>query len=141
VIKKYRANIKSFNYLFNDSILTFETSNLTISEEDLFTAWVRQRAEEYIPKKVEEFALKLGFKYNSVKIKKLSAQWGSCSFDKNLSFNLKLMYFNRKVIDYVIIHELCHLKIMDHSKRFWNLVEKVMPDYNKYRLQLNTLIH
>ncbi|MDX1700374.1 MAG: M48 family metallopeptidase, partial [Melioribacteraceae bacterium] len=84
-----------------------------------------------------EFSNRYNLEYNSIKIKNLKSRWGSCSSKKNLSFNLKLMYFNHKVIDYVIIHELCHLKIMNHSREFWNLVESIIPDYKERKSELN----
>jgi predicted metal-dependent hydrolase len=99
--------------------------------------FLKDRADDYIPKRVDKLARKYGFNYNKVKIKNLSSSWGSCTSNKNLSFNLKLMCFNQKVIDYVIIHELCHLRIMSHSKRFWKLVENIIPDYKDRKLELD----
>ena len=63
-------------------------------------------------------------------------RWGSCSSKGNLSFNYTLLQFREEVIDYVIIHELCHLKEMNHSKRFWKLVGKLCPDYKNLRKEL-----
>ena len=137
IIKIYSTNNKYFNYIENISTLEIVTDDNSISESDLFFQFLKKKANEYIPQRVEELAAKFDFKYNSVKIKLLSSSWGSCSAKKNLSFNLKLMYFNYKVIDYVIIHELCHLKIMNHSREFWKLVEGIIPDYRERKSELN----
>jgi len=141
LIKKYLADNSCCNYIFSNNILITETSNdNTYSDDDLYFHWLRKRAEDYIPSKVEEFSRMYGFKYNSIKIKNLTSRWGSCSNKKNLSFNLKLMYFNYKVIDYVIVHELCHLIEMNHSQKFWNLVKQIIPNHKYYRSQLNKII-
>ena len=139
--KKVFTNMKGFNYILNDKELIIEVNNNSYSTEDLFIEWLRERAKEYIPKRVEEYSKKYNFEYNLVKIKNLNSRWGSCSSKKNLSFNLKLMYFNSNIIDYVIVHELCHLKEMNHSTKFWDLVRSIVPNYKEYKLQLNNIIH
>jgi predicted metal-dependent hydrolase len=141
LIKNVFTNIEGFNYILNENELIIEVNNNSYSTEDLFIKWLREKADEYIPKRVEELSKKYGFDYNLVKIKNLNSRWGSCSSKKNLSFNFKLMYFNLNVIDYVIIHELCHLKELNHSKNFWKLVEGIIPNYKEYKLQLNNIIH
>lgn len=73
------------------------------------------------------------FQFKNITIKNLSSKWGSCSSKKNLNFNYKLIFCPYEVIEYVIIHEMCHLKEMNHSKRFWNLVESYLPEYKKHR--------
>ena len=141
LIKKSDANYKGFNYILKEDALLVEFSEGSFSDDELYYRWLKDKATEYIPKRVKELAVKHNFKYNSIKIKNLKSRWGSCSIKKNLSFNLKLMYFNYKVIDYVIIHELCHLKEMNHSKKFWDLVEGIVPEYKAHRKQLNKIIH
>jgi predicted metal-dependent hydrolase len=142
LIKKYHPDIKKFNYIFNDNILIAEASEFEdISDEEIFNGWLKERALSYIPKKVKDFSEIYGFEYNSVRIKNLTSRWGSCSNKKNLTFNLKLMYFDTDVIDYVIVHELCHLQEMNHSKKFWNLVEKIIPDYQEQKFKLTKPIH
>jgi predicted metal-dependent hydrolase len=141
LIKKVRANIQSFNYIANGTELIIETKNDLLTKDELYTEFLREKASDYIPKRVEEIANKYGFEYNSVKIKNLTSRWGSCSVKKNLSFNLKLMYFNYNVIDYVIVHELCHLKEMNHSIRFWKLVKDIIPEYKEYKQELKKSIH
>ena len=86
-------------------------------------------ALEYIPKRVEYFANQMGVNYGRITIRNQKTRWGSCSGKGNLNFNCFLMFAPPEVIDYVVVHELCHLKEMNHSKAFWNEVEKVLPDY------------
>lgn len=90
-------------------------------------------ARKYIGDRLVQLAEKMKLKYNRVSYKKQSTRWGSCSSDKNLNFNLKLVHAPTAVIDYVIVHELAHLKHMDHSARFWNLVGQYDPDYQVHR--------
>lgn len=141
-IKKYYTNIKRFNYIYNNNSLIVEAEEFNnVSDEEIFNNWLKERAVSYIPPKVKEFSEVYNFNYKSVKIKNLTSRWGSCSNKRNLSFNLKLMSFDTDVIDYVIVHELCHLKEMNHSKRFWNLVEEIIPNYKKHKLKLTKSIH
>ena len=95
-----------------------------------------QRAKEYIPGRVRYFAGIMGVSYGRITIRKQKSLWGSCSAKGNLNFNCLLMMTSEDVIDYVVVHELCHRKQMNHSKVFWNEVGKVLPDYNERRKKL-----
>ncbi len=126
--------------LFNNKLfLPLGNNRLSIKEH--YNNWLKEEANKYIPKRVEFFSGKYGFSYNRITIKNQRTRWGSCSSKRNLSFNYRIMYFNSKVIDYIIIHELCHLKEMNHSKKFWNLVEEIMPDYKIYKQQLKSFFN
>ena len=94
------------------------------------------QAVEYIPKRVKYYAEKENFIYNKITIKNLVSRWGSCSTKGNLNFNCLLMLTPDYVIDYVVVHELCHLREMNHSEKFWAEVEKIMPDYQRAELWL-----
>ena len=89
------------------------------------------RALEYIPKRVAYFAPKVGVDYGRITIRNQKTRWGSCSTKGNLNFNCRLMLMPEDVIDYVVVHELCHRKEMNHSKAFWREVEKILPDDRK----------
>ena len=98
---------------------------------------LKNKAKKYIPNRVEYLANKLGFKYNYIKITSAKTRWGSCTSKKNLNFSFYLIWAPKKVIDYVIIHELSHLIEMNHSKNFWNLVKKNNLNYKEYEKWLN----
>lgn len=94
------------------------------------------QAVEYIPKRVKYYAENENFVYNKITIKNLVSRWGSCSTKGNLNFNCLLMLTPDYVIDYIVVHELCHLREMNHSEKFWAEVEKIMPDYQRAVLWL-----
>lgn len=91
--------------------------------------WYRKEAKENIESRVGLFSKQIGENPNKVTIKTQKKRWGSCSSLRNLNFNWKLIMMPQEIIDYVVVHELCHLKEMNHSKVFWNLVGEVLPDY------------
>lgn len=93
----------------------------------------RQAAKEYFPRRVAYYAQQIGVTYGTIRIAGQKTRWGSCSSKGTLSFNWKLMLAPPKVLDYVVVHELCHRKEMNHSPRFWKLVEEIMPDYKEYK--------
>jgi len=99
----------------------------------MLEGWYRQEAEKLIRKKVDELCPKLGVAYGRLTIRGAKTRWGSCSQKGNLNFNWKLLMVPEPVIDYVIIHELAHLKAMNHSKEFWHLVEQHCPDWRRHR--------
>lgn len=95
--------------------------------------WYRKQAQLGFTRKAEEFAKILGVSFAEIHIKDQKSRWGSCSGRGNLNFNWRLIMAPEPVCDYVIIHELCHLRFMDHSAAFWKLVESICPDYKQYR--------
>ena len=104
----------------------------------LYNAWLKHIAKKFIIKRVEQLSGKTGFAYNKISIRGQKTRWGSCSARGTLSFNYRLIQFRKEVIDYVIIHELCHLEEMNHSKRFWKLVERFCPDYKYLKRELRS---
>lgn len=95
-------------------------------------SWYRAQAKDFIVPRVAELAKQHGFQYGRVTIKGQSTRWGSCSSQRNLNFNWRLMFAPTAAIDYVIIHELCHLQELNHSRRFWTLVARFCPDYRRW---------
>ena len=94
------------------------------------------QALEVIPKRVTYFAEIVGVTYGRITIRNQKSRWGSCSGKGNLNFNCLLMLAPMDVLDYVVVHELCHRKEMNHSPKFWSEVRKVLPDYEKQKLWL-----
>jgi len=89
--------------------------------------------------RLEYFNTFYGFKYNRIAIRDQKTRWGSCSKKGNLNFNYKIALIPEKARDYIIVHELCHLGEFNHSRNFWNLVAKTMPDYIKIRQSLRKI--
>ena len=87
------------------------------------------RAKEIIPQKLSHFAPLVGVDYGKVTIRSQHSRWGSCSSKGNLNFNCLVSLCPPEVVDYVVVHELCHRKQMNHSAAFWSEVERVLPDY------------
>lgn len=92
-----------------------------------------EEALKIIPARVEYFAKVIGVTYGKITIRNQKTRWGRCSSKGNLNFNCLLMLAPPEVLDYVVVHELCHRKQMNHSKAFWLEVEKVLPDYKEAR--------
>lgn len=96
----------------------------------------QKRAKQLAVRKVKEINKFYGFEYNKITIRFASTRWGSCSSKKNLNFNYRLIFLPEQLVDYLVVHELCHLQEMNHSARFWRLVEKAIPDYIKRKQEL-----
>jgi predicted metal-dependent hydrolase len=102
-----------------------------------FENWYKKEAKKFIIPRVQELALLHDFSYGEVRITSAKTRWGSCSAKKNLSFSWRLMLMPRDVVDYVILHELAHLKHMDHSALFWKCVHDMCPEYVDKKKQLH----
>jgi predicted metal-dependent hydrolase len=96
----------------------------------------REEARTLVHEKLEFFNQHYGFKYNKVFIKNLRSRWGSCSRKGNLNFHYKILDLAPSLQDYLIVHELCHLKEFNHGEHFWALVEEVIPSYHERRRAL-----
>jgi predicted metal-dependent hydrolase len=104
--------------------------------EQLFTRWYRQQARSWMEARVAYFAGLQGFKPGKVRISSARTRWGSCSTKGTLSFTWRLIMAPEQVIDYVVVHELCHLQHLNHSKAFWSHVAQILPDYKQQRAWL-----
>jgi len=91
--------------------------------------WYKRQAEQKIREKVKRYAPIVGVEPESVNIKTFKSRWGSCTAKGELEFNWRIMLAPNRMVDYVVIHELCHLIHHDHSPEFWREVMRVMPDY------------
>jgi predicted metal-dependent hydrolase len=97
---------------------------------------LRKEAEKLLPPRLDELAKKHGFTYKSVRIKKLTSRWGSCSSERVITLNYFLMQLPWRLIDYVLIHELVHTKHLNHSSGFWSEFDRTMPGAKKIRAEL-----
>jgi predicted metal-dependent hydrolase len=99
---------------------------------EVFIEWYKKAAYEKILERVEWYLQKTGLKYKEVKITNAQKRWGSCSHSGNLNFPWKLVMAPLPVIDYIVIHELVHLEVKNHTRTFWTKVKKLMPEYEKF---------
>lgn len=102
-------------------------------KRELLEKWFRKEAALILREKAEEFAKILSVEFKEIHIKDQRSRWGSCSSKGNLNFNWRIVMAPELVCDYVVIHELCHLKHMNHSEAFWQLVRSICPEYKQYR--------
>ena len=113
----------------------FENTRLSVVSKD---DYLKHKEEAYTltRERVEHFDILYKFSYNKISIKNQRTRWGSCSRKGNLNFNYKILFLPPALRDYVIFHELCHLKEFNHSKGFWDLVTRVIPNYSEIRTEL-----
>ena len=124
---------KYFNLTYND------TSKIIVDEDDFIlpidnskeklTLFLKKYAKQYISERVNVIAELFNFSYKSISITSARTCWGSCSHDNKLHFTYKLIMCPTEVIDYIILHELCHTRVKNHSSKFWSLVEGCNPYY------------
>lgn len=103
------------------------------------TSQEKKAARELLLPRLQYFAEKYNFSYNRVSFRNQRTRWGSCSSQKNLNFNIRLAQLSDELRDYVIVHELCHTRQMNHSKAFWNEVANILPHYGKLRAQMRKI--
>jgi len=103
---------------------------------DAAQAWLTRQARRIFIERLDHFAPQLGVRWNKLSLSNASTRWGSASADGAIRLHWRLIHFRMPVIDYVVAHELSHLRVMDHSARFWETVESVVPDYGTLRKQL-----
>lgn len=96
----------------------------------------REAARALLTERADHWAARLGCRYRRLSVRRVASRWGSCSHGGNLSFNYKLLFLPERLVDYVVVHELCHLRELNHSPRFWALVGEALPDYERLRTEL-----
>lgn len=106
---------------------------------EILEDWYKTRAEEVIARRVQHHADQLGWRMPKVLIRNQKKRWGSCNAKGELRFNWRLVMLPLPVLDYVVVHEMAHLKVLNHSPRFWALVEQIMPDYKARHQALHEL--
>ncbi len=142
--KEHELKIVEMNYNKTEVILQNDTITVYLPEgmqkeskkqliRKTLVLWYKKCFSDIIDEKIREYSLQLKVAPLKVVIKEQKTRWGSCSSKGNINLNWRLVMAPISVIDYVIVHELCHMKIMNHSKDFWNQVELIMPNYNVRR--------
>jgi len=104
----------------------------------LYNIWLKHSARLYLPARTRMLAEKYNFSFERITIRNQKTRWGSCSTSGSISLNYRLMRYRKEIIDYVIIHELCHTRQMNHSKIFWKLVEEIVPGYRALKRELKS---
>lgn len=103
---------------------------------DSVQAWLMRQAQSHFKQRLDHFAPLLQVQWKRMSLSNASTRWGSAKSDGSIRLNWRLMHYTPSVVDYVVAHELSHLRVMDHSARFWQTVESVVPDYAQVRNQL-----
>ena len=102
----------------------------------LIRSWYERQAKDFFSARVAHYSQIWEFEARAIRISQAQSRWGSCSPDDRLAFAWRLIMAPPTVIDYVVVHELAHIREKNHSRRFWQVVEKIMPDYEKQRIWL-----
>ena len=132
IIKNIRSEneLRFINGEFVATIRSFKNSKSLI--KDLYESWLLDNAQITFKEKVERCSKLIGIAVERINIKNLRKRWGSLARDKNaLNLNVNLLKAHDDVIDYIILHELCHMKINGHSHHYWSLVRKYVPSYQE----------
>ena len=103
---------------------------------DAMQAWLMRQARLIFIERLDHFAPQLGVRWQKLSLSNAGTRWGSARMDGSIRLNWRLIHFRQAVIDYVVVHELSHLRVMDHSPRFWDTVRAVVPDFAALRGQL-----
>lgn len=111
--------------------------SVVLNAKEVFTQWYKNQAKQVITARVNIFAEKYDFEYKRINITSAKTRWGSCNSKGSLNFTWRLVMAPQDVIDYVIVHELAHLKINNHSMEYWRELEQIMPDYRDRKNWLN----
>ena len=149
ISKKAFVSGEEFLYLGNpyklfiddetDILLTLKGSHFILSgkyieyAKELFIWWYKKKAYEKCSERSAFYSSISGLKYNHIKITNARKRWGSCSVKGNLNFSWRLAMAPPGVIDYVVVHELAHIKEKNHKRRFWSKVRELFPEYEKYK--------
>jgi predicted metal-dependent hydrolase len=96
----------------------------------------KKHALQFVLDKLRHWNQVYGFEFKRVTVRNQKTKWGSCSRRGSLNFNFRILYLSPELADYLVVHELCHLGEMNHSRRFWTLVSRAIPDYKTKRRQL-----
>ena len=99
-------------------------------------AWLQQRAKQVLPDWLKQVSEEVGLTFNRVAVRGQKSRWGSCSSQRNINLNRALLFVSPDAVRYLMIHELCHTRYMNHSLRYWRLVGDLMPEYKKYETEL-----
>jgi len=133
------ALIKGSSLKFDGKVFNVRVNKALTNEErqqfikEVLIIWMRKKAKEIFEERTRYYANRLELNFNKITIKEQKTLWGSCSSKNNINFNWRLVLAPIEVLDYVVVHELCHLKHRNHSKEYWGFVKEAMADYEEKR--------
>ena len=151
VSKQLAAKLKRDSFDLNgESQVLFLGDEVALSEivevkdnqhqfKKVLVQFYKDKARDIITNMIEEYSVIMGIKPSNVRITNAKTRWGSCSSKGNVNFSWYLVMAPKEQIEYVVVHELAHMKEMNHSQRFWNIVEKYMPGYKERKKGLKAL--
>lgn len=123
--------------LENENLIITLPNNFEAEKiKDILKLWYVKQFKHVIEDRIKYYSSIIGVFPQKITIREQKTRWGSCSAKGNINLNWKLIMAPLEVLEYVVIHELCHMKEMNHSKKFWNLVENIFPQHKKYRAWL-----
>ncbi len=133
--------IKKANWVLSklEHFKRFEKNNFlerNLKDEQERYLKYKSKALEFANERVNYYSKIYKVKFNKITVKNQKTKWGSCSKKRNLNFNYKILLLPPRIADYIVVHELCHLKEFNHSQRFWNLVAEIIPDYLEIRKEI-----
>ena len=130
----YKKTLLSSSYCtLWDNLTTYKSHKDKRSDKSLIIDFLKKEIKKYASRQIDYFWKKLNLHPKTIKIKDQKSRWWSCSSKWNINLNYKLIFYPPSIIDYVIIHELAHLEEMNHSKRFWDIVESQAPNFRMER--------
>jgi predicted metal-dependent hydrolase len=142
-----KAVNETWNVIFKPSFTNKTTVQILDQNEIIITSrrrdrkyalhkWLQFKGRNHLIPWLDNLSTKTALLYNKVSIRGQRTRWGSCSEHKNINLNYQLLFLESELVDYIITHELCHTKYLNHSKEFWQLVAKYHPNHHELRKQL-----
>lgn len=136
ILYKKSKTLKPQVFELENELRVHQGEKVPMSHKEIIYVYLRRKARKYLSQRALELAICYNLEFNRVVVKDTKSRWGSCSNRKNINLNWKLILTEKGCLDYVIVHELAHLIHMNHSKDYWNEVEKMMPDYKVWLKKL-----
>ena len=140
-LEAYFEPLENTGVIFWNNCFFLNSPADTEMRKRYFISWYKKKARQYLSERVDFYGSMLKLASGGIRITSAESRWGSCSEDNHLSFSFRLMMARPEVVDYVVVHEMMHIREKNHSSKFWNLVVEVVPDYKAHRRWLRDHQH